>query len=186
MFFLPLLWKDHVCNYFCLLNRRCCERSWSRNNKISSHVISMNFFSIPMAFDSSEMCWIVVLVVLSRGLISLFIAIIYSHTVKAFSFDSLFLPLRTSSQNLFVVKPSVARVIFLSNSFSLSSKEINSLDDNVSWIDLFDCLAIITCHRLCLFFLFQLLLDILSIPKYIYEYIHHIFTEIFGYMAYST
>jgi hypothetical protein len=41
-----------------------------------------------------------------------------SHIVNAFSLDNLFLALRTSSQNLWVVKPSVARVIFLSSKTS--------------------------------------------------------------------
>jgi hypothetical protein len=39
----------------------------------------------------------------------------YSHIVSAFSFDNLLLSFKTSSQNLCVVKPSVASVIFLSN-----------------------------------------------------------------------
>jgi hypothetical protein len=43
--------------------------------------------------------------------------------VNTFSLDSLFLFLRTSSQNLVVVKPSVARVIFLSNNKSKSFRD---------------------------------------------------------------
>ena len=37
------------------------------------------------------------------------------EAVKAFSFDNLLLSLRMSSQNLYIVKPSVAREIFISD-----------------------------------------------------------------------
>jgi hypothetical protein len=84
-------------------------------------------------------------------LISLFIAMMYSHIVNAFSLDNLLLSLRTCSQNLSVVKPSVANEIFLSN----NTLSLSLLDDNdvtlatsdrvvvdTSAFDLFECCAI--------------------------------------------
>ena len=52
--------------------------------------------------------------------------------MRGFSLDSLFLSLNTSWQNLFVANPSVAKVIFLSNS------KDTSLSDNDDAIVLFD------------------------------------------------
>jgi hypothetical protein len=78
------------------------------------------------------------------GLTSLFIAMIYSETVNAFSLDSLFLSLRINSQSLVVAKPSVAIVIFVSNN-SLSFLDdacAGSGGDNISAIDFFERLAI--------------------------------------------
>jgi hypothetical protein len=81
--------------------------------------------------------------VLGLGLISLFIAIIWLETVKAFSLDNLFLSLRINSQNLSVVKPSVTKIIFLyvSRSSSLSFVVVAAAV-NVAATDLFDRLAI--------------------------------------------
>lgn len=79
--------------------------------------------------------------VLGLGLISLFIAMMYSDTVNVFSLDSLFLSLRVNSQNLVVVKkPSVAKVIFLCISKS-SSFDVA----NVAATDLFERLDIQIC-----------------------------------------
>jgi hypothetical protein len=76
--------------------------------------------------------------------------------VNAFSLDSLSLSLRTNSQNLVIVKPSVARVIFLSNNNKSSSfcsddsgdgattarDVVSASGVNVSDIDLFERLYI--------------------------------------------
>jgi len=71
--------------------------------------------------------------------------------VNAFYLDSLFLSLRTSSQNLVVVKPSVARVIFLSNNKSKSFRDdataataeaVSAIGVNISAIDLSERLGI--------------------------------------------
>ncbi|HEY5631164.1 MAG TPA: hypothetical protein VIR31_03470 [Nitrososphaeraceae archaeon] len=76
--------------------------------------------------------------------------------VNAFSLDSLSLSLRTNSQNLVIVKPSVARVIFLSNNKSSSfcrdddsgdgattaTDVVSASGVNVSDIDLFERLYI--------------------------------------------
>jgi hypothetical protein len=63
--------------------------------------------------------------------------------VNTFSLDSLFLSLNTSSQNLVVVKPSVARVIFLSNNKSKSFREaVSAIGVNISAIDLSERLGI--------------------------------------------
>ena len=58
-------------------------------------------------------------IVLGFAFISRLYSIIQLQIVKAFSSDSLVLSLRTSSQYLFVVSPSVVRAIFLSSSDSL-------------------------------------------------------------------
>ena len=66
----------------------------------------------------------------------------WSQTVNAFSFDSLLLSLKISSQNLPVVKPSVAKVIFLSNdddnklSLVLEDDDGPSIAVNISDINL--------------------------------------------------
>ncbi len=72
----------------------------------------------------------------------------YSHIVNAFSLDSLFLSLKISSQNLCIVKPSVAILIFLSNndkpilSVFLHADTCVADGINISAIDLFECRAI--------------------------------------------
>ena len=63
------------------------------------------------------------------------------------SFDNLLLSLSMSSQNLYIVKPSVAKEIFLSdNAKYLSSYFSPNNDtfvsgDNISATELFECLA---------------------------------------------
>jgi hypothetical protein len=80
-----------------------------------------------------------------------------SPTVNAFSLDILFLSLRISSQNLEVVKPSVAIVIFFSNKKSASflgdsSNCIGGL--NTSAIDFFERPAIGTVDYLMTLIIF--------------------------------
>lgn len=57
---------------------------------------------------------------------------IYSDIVRAFSLDNLFLSLKTNSQYLVVVKPSVAKVIFLSNPTKEESfSSLSDADDEI-------------------------------------------------------
>jgi hypothetical protein len=67
----------------------------------------------------------------------------YWHMVKALSLDSLFLSLRTSSQNLVVVKPSVARAkAFLDDATAATAEAVSAIGVNISAIDLSERLGI--------------------------------------------
>lgn len=65
-----------------------------------------------------------VFMVLSLGYIPLFVAMIYSDSVNAFSLDNLFYLLGLI-RRLVIEKPSVAKVIFLCNKVSSSSLDAN-------------------------------------------------------------
>ena len=131
---------------------------------MSSLVISVCFFSIPTAFDNSDKKLYSISFVTGRRINLPFHCYDQSHIVNALSLDNLHLSLRISSQNLLVVKPSVAWVIFLSSKISsmllfflvevgdsfiiaadTSSDNSDALDcddDNISVINLFELLDI--------------------------------------------